>query len=170
MKNLATFDAQNYHDTVGLCEKYTVRGIVMREGKIAMQCSKDGEYKIPGGGMEASEDRIQALAREIKEETGLQVIEDEVYEIGEITEIRRDIFDSTQKYICHSLFYYCKTEEGIQEPLQLTASELAKGYTVKWAAPEEIYETNIRMAKDPWILRDTAFIKMLVDKQVVLPK
>ena len=170
MKNLAIFDAKNYADTVEVCEKYSVRGIVMRDGKLAMQCSKDGEYKIPGGGMEPSEDYIIALTREIKEETGLQVIVDQIVELGEITEIRRDIFDATKKYICHSLFYYCKTADGIQEPLQLTASEIAKGYILKWATPEEIYETNSRLAKDPWILRDTAFIKMLVDKQVILPE
>lgn len=170
MKILATFDAKDYQDTVGIYEKYSVRGIIMREGKLAMQCSKEGEYKIPGGGMEAGESRIQALIREIKEETGLYVVEDAVTELGEIVEMRRDIFDATKKYICHSLFYYCETLEDRQDALHLTASEVAKGYELKWATPEEIYRRNILIEKDPWIIRDTAFVKMLVDGRVQLPE
>ena len=55
MELLKKFDAQNYKDTTSVFEKYTIRGIIVRDGKIAMQCSKEGEYKIPGGGMEAGE-------------------------------------------------------------------------------------------------------------------
>ena len=68
------FDEQNYKDTTSVFEKYTIRGIIVRDGKIAMQCSKEGEYKIPGGGMEAGETYVEALAREVKEETGLFII------------------------------------------------------------------------------------------------
>lgn len=170
MKILAIFDAKDYQDTVGVCEKYSVRGIVVRDGKIVMQRSRDGEYKIPGGGMEASEDHMQALIRELREETGLVVIEGTTTELGEIVEIRRDIFEPDKKYICHSYFYYCKVKDDIQLPLQLTKSELAKGYEVSWATPDEIYCRNSRSAKDPWIIRDTAFIKMLMQGQVVLPE
>lgn len=168
MRILATFDAKDYQDTVGVYEKYSVRGIIMRDGKLAMQCSRDGEYKIPGGGMEAGEDYIQALIREVREETGLHIIEGEIAELGEIVEMRRDIFDATKKYICHSLFYYCKVGER-QDELKLTPSEAAKGYELKWADPREIYRRNILIEKDPWIVRDTAFVKMLMDKKVVLP-
>ena len=170
MKILATFDSKDYQDTVGVYEKFSVRGIVMRDGKLAMQCSRDGEYKIPGGGIEVGESRIQALIREVREETGLYVIEDAVVEIGEIVEMRRDIFDSTKKYICHSLFYYCEVEKERQDALKLTDSEIAKGYELKWAMPQEIYQRNILIEKDPWIIRDTAFVKMLMDKSVILPK
>ncbi len=167
MRILATFDAKDYQDTIDIYEKYSVRGIIMRDGKLAMQCSRDGEYKIPGGGMEPGEDYLQALVREVHEETGLHVIASEVCEIGEVVEVRRDIFDATKKYICHSLFYDCKVGEE-QDELQLTKSELAKGYELRWAAPEEIYNRNILIEKDPWIVRDTAFIKMLMDQRVTL--
>ena len=52
MNIVAVFDSKNYEDTVSVYEKYTVRGIIRRNGKFAMQCSKEGEYKIPGGGVE----------------------------------------------------------------------------------------------------------------------
>lgn len=170
MRILATFDAKDYQDTTGVYEKFSVRGIVMREGRLAMQCSKDGEYKIPGGGMESGESERQALIREIREETGLYVLEEAITELGEIVELRRDIFDPAKKYICHSLFYYCRVEKGRQDALKLTTSEVAKGYELKWATPQEIYQRNILIEKDPWIIRDTAFVKMLMDGRVVLPE
>ena len=168
MKILAVFDEKNYQNTVETYEKYSVRGIIMRDGKLAMQCSKEGEYKIPGGGLEDGEDYEQALIREVLEETGLHVKKESIRELGEIQEIRKDIFEEKKKYICHSLFYYCEVD-GKQEPLHLTASEIAKGYEMKWASPEEVYQRNILIEKDPWIIRDTAFVKMLVDRKVVLP-
>lgn len=168
MRILATFDAKDYQNTVRVYEKYSVRGIIMREGKLAMQCSRDGEYKIPGGGLEEGESQIQALVREVREETGLYVIEDEIQELGEIIELRRDIFEPTQKYVCHSLFYYCKTELERQDDLRLTASEIKKGYQLEWATPQEVYQRNILIEKDPWIIRDTEFVKMLIDGKVLL--
>lgn len=167
MKILAVFDEKNYQNTVETYEKYSVRGIIMRDGKLAMQCSKEGEYKIPGGGLEDGEDYEQALVREVLEETGLHVRKESIKELGEIQEIRRDIFEEKKKYICHSLFYYCEVGEK-QEPLHLTASEIAKGYEMKWVSPEEVYRRNILIEKDPWIIRDTAFVKMMIDKKIVL--
>lgn len=169
MRLLATFDTKDYQDTVEVYEKYSVRGIIRRDGRLAMQRSRDGEYKIPGGGLEAGEDFLQALIREVREETGLHVVESEIQELGEIVELRRDIFDAKKKYICHSLFYYCKVDAE-QEALQLTDSETAKGYELEWAKPEKIYQRNILIEKDPWIVRDTAFVKMLMDGKVTLPE
>lgn len=166
MELLAKFDADNYENTHTVFEKYTIRGIIVRDGKLAMQYSnRDGEYKIPGGGMEPGETYVDALVREVKEETGLFVLPNKAVPLGEILEVRKDIFDETKKYICHSLFYYCE-ETGEEEELHLTRSEIEKGYKVKWATPQEIYETNMKIGKDPWIMRDTAFIKMILDKKI----
>ena len=39
MELLKKFDAQNYKDTTSVFEKYTIRGIIVRDGKIAMPVS-----------------------------------------------------------------------------------------------------------------------------------
>lgn len=168
VKLLAIFDSKNYDNTTSVFEKYNPRAIIMRDGKLAMQRSKNGIYKIPGGGREGDESFLDTLVREVSEETGLVVRESEVYELGEITEIRQDIFDETVKYICHSLFYFCEIEDE-QRELNLTDSEKAKGFYVEWATPQEIYDNNVALSSEPWIMRDTAFIKMLIDKEIELP-
>ena len=165
MKILACFDEKNYADTTKVLEKYNIRGIVMVDGKIAMQQSSAGEYKIPGGGVEKGESYEEALERELLEEVGLVMIKGSMKECGEITEIRRDIFSSDTKYISHSLFYICEVTEE-RRPITPTASEIKKGYKPVWATAEEICETNDRLGKDPWIKRDTAFIKMLLDEKL----
>ena len=89
MELLKKFDAQNYKDTTSVFEKYTIRGIIVRDGKIAMQCSKEGEYKIPGGGMEAGETYVEALAREVRNRT--------IYHSGKGSGTWRD-FRSPKRY------------------------------------------------------------------------
>ena len=66
MKILATFDARDYEGTTGIYEKYSIRAIIVRDGRLAMQCSQEGEYKIPGGGQEPGENYEQTLIREVK--------------------------------------------------------------------------------------------------------
>lgn len=162
MKLLTCFDEKNYSHTTKILEKTNIRGIVCIDGKLAMQRGNDGVYKIPGGGAEPGESNIETLRRELREEVGLVLVEDCLIELGEIIETRRDIFDEDTKYIAHSYFYACKvTDERL--PITPTASEIKKGYQPVWVTPEEIYETNTRLGKDPWIERDTAFIKMLID-------
>lgn len=52
-------------------------------GMERLQCSaKEGEYKIPGGGMEAGETYVEALAREVKEETGLFIIPEKAVDLA----------------------------------------------------------------------------------------
>ena len=168
MKVLAVYDENNYEDTTEVFEKESIRGIIVRDGKLAMQCSKYGEFKIPGGCREEGETYLQTLAREVNEETGLVVIEDSAVELGKILEIRKDKYDDKTKYICHSYFYFCEVKDEMT-PMHLTENEIEKGYVLKWATPEEIYNTNVGITKSA-IKRDTAFIKMIIDGQVVLPK
>ncbi len=48
-------------------------GIVVREGKILVSKQFGNKYDLPGGGIELGETPEQAVIREVKEETGLDV-------------------------------------------------------------------------------------------------
>ena len=163
MKTILVLDEKNYTDDMPVFEKYGVRAIICRNGLYAMQRSTDGEYKIPGGGVEKGESFMDTLSREVMEETGLKVLPETVREIGEITEIREDLHKSGNKYICHSLFYFCDVSDEVGE-MKLTPSEVLKGYTLQWATLDEIIECNTGILKDKWTFRDTEFLKWLRQK------
>ena len=77
MRELAVYDYKNYKENGTVGKRPSARGIIIREGKIAMVHSlKYDYYKFPGGGIEPGETMEQALIRETREEAGLAVLED----------------------------------------------------------------------------------------------
>lgn len=162
MEKIQIYDLGNYTEDMKEFEKYSVRGVIVREGKIAMQKSRDGDYKILGGGMDPGEDYTDALLREVREEAGLLVIPESICPIGEIEEKRRDRFDEKMIFHCHSLFFFCEVREETTKT-SMTASEIEKGYHLVWASPEEILSGNKPFMNQPWIYRDTEFIRMYAE-------
>lgn len=165
MKQLLTLDLKDYTDDMPIFEKHTVRAVILRDGRMSMQLSGKGEYKIPGGGVEGGESHAVTLEREVREETGLLVIPESIEEIGEILELREDVFSKGVKYVCHSYFYFCDVEERTVET-QMTESEIAKGFHPVWEYPEVMCRANDAIQKERWQKRDTEFIRMLLDGRV----
>ncbi len=160
MERLFTLDEQNYTDDMPLIRRVGVRGLIRRGNLWAMQHSKLGEYKIPGGGKEGAESDLETLRREIAEETGLVLIDKSVRPIGETLEKRRDMFDASKRYEAYSYFYFCEVEETTCE-LHLTASEVARGYELAWADLDTIIQTNKTVQPEAWLERDTIFLEWL---------
>ncbi len=52
---------------------FTVTGFVSQDGRTALHWHKFGMWLPPGGHVEADEDPIEAVLREVREETGLDV-------------------------------------------------------------------------------------------------
>ena len=167
MKKLLVMDEKNYTDEMPVFEKSTVRAIIQKGNLIAMQRGNNGVYKIPGGAVECAESHHDALIREVAEETGLIVIPETISEIGEIEEIREDCFCAGQKYISHSYFYSCRVENETTQT-NMTENEIEKGYQLEWVTAREIYDNNAHLLKEPWMKRDTNFMKMLIDGSILL--
>ena len=107
MQILLTLDKKDYEEGMPVFEKYSTRGVIIRDGKIATQHGSAGDYKILGGGVEPGEKLEDALIREVGEESGLIVIPESIRPIGEIVERRRDLFEKNKIYVCHSCFFFC---------------------------------------------------------------
>ena len=161
-KILLVLDKKDYEDGMPVFERKCVRAIIEKNGKIAVQRGRAGDCKILGGGMDGEEDFETALSREVLEEGGLILCPGSMQLLGEIEEKLRDLFETDKIYHCHTYFFACTVEERMTEP-HMTESEKAKGYHLEWMTPEEIVKANEPFSKEPWIYRDTAFIKMLME-------
>lgn len=161
MRILKTIDRKDYTDQMPVFEKFSVRGVILREGRLAVQQSAAGDYKILGGGVEKGETLQEALLREVQEESGLVVIPESIREIGEIVERRRDLFEPDVVYVCHSCFFLCDARQEMTQT-HMTESEAEKGFHLVWATPEEIIAGNEPFCdSQPWSYRDREFVRML---------
>lgn len=93
--------------------------------------SRHNYHKIPGGGIEKSEDKTQALTREVLEETGCEV---EISgEIGEVNEYRSrwNLFQTSYCYIGKII----KKGEA-----SFTKDERKNGFQLLWLSLDEAIE------------------------------
>ena len=132
MQILLTLDKKDYEEGMPVFEKYSTRGVIIRDGKIATQHGSAGDYKILGGGVEPGEKLEDALIREVGEESGLIVIPESIRPIGEIVERRRDLFEKNKIYVCHSCFFFCDAKAEMTQT-HMTESEIEKGFHLEWA-------------------------------------
>lgn len=107
----------NCHDVEGniyqvAAEELTFRpaiyGVILQDDKVLLSKQWDG-YDFPGGGIELGEGLAQALTREVKEETGLEV------EVGEILHADHSFFKNPfGDNFFHSihLWYQCQVTGG----------------------------------------------------------
>ena len=88
MRDLFTIDKKNYLVNGSIGKRPSVRGIIIKDGKIAMMHSiKYNYYKLPGGGIEAGESYEETLIREVREESGLIVKKNSISEYGYVSDV-----------------------------------------------------------------------------------
>ncbi|MBR1582623.1 MAG: GNAT family N-acetyltransferase [Spirochaetales bacterium] len=135
MRKLFDLDRKDYDEKGPIHCRHSVRGIIIRDGKIAMVfVQKHGCYKFPGGGSEGDETKIETLIREVREEAGLVVKPETARPYGIVT--RSQLSRIGDRYCQDNFYYLCDAEDRIV-PQELTQSESESGYKLEFVDPHE---------------------------------
>ena len=146
MECILLMDEKNYAPDLEEIYRVAVRGIIFIDGKLLMVENSFGEAKLPGGGMDAGEDDYQALVREVKEETGYDVIPETIKPFGEVEEKRLSL---SEPMIWHQInrLYFCEVypEQGACD---YSENEKKHGFRQVLYTLEEALERNRKMLNE----------------------
>ena len=164
MKKL-TIDLKDYVKNGTVYHRTAVRGIIQQGDKLLLIAGKYGDCKFPGGGVEAGEGLEEALAREIREETGFALDPASLRKWGEVTERRRGITADMTEMISH--YFLCALTEAAQVRQELDPYEREYEYAPLWLTLEDAIEKNkaaLGQTEVPWVTRDLEVLKCLRDE------
>lgn len=140
MKKLFEIDLKDYDEKAPRFERPSVRGIIFKEGKIALVHSlKYDYYKFPGGGCKKNEKHEETLIREVKEETGLVVIPSSIKEYGMVHRIQKGDFGDT--FVQDNFYYFCDVEKEF-ESQNLDDYEIEENFTLEFVSIEHALNVN----------------------------
>ena len=150
----------------------SARAVIFRDGKLAVIYSqKNHFYKIPGGGIEAGENPVDAMIREVKEESGLNVIRESVKEMGYVHRIQKGKHEPL--FIQDNYYYYCDAEEGQSAPCYSNA-ELAHDFTPDFVPLQKAIEVNTEYNRlhpeDDMIARELRVMKIIKSQLQIFEK
>lgn len=165
MEKILIMDEHNYPLDLEEIYRVAVRAIIFIDGKLLLIEDSFGEVKLPGGGVEDIEDDYQALVREVKEETGYDVIPETIIPFGEIEEKRLSVHEPM---IWHQIshLYFCDVhpEKGL---CNYTENEKKYGFRQVLYTLEEALEKNRIMlekeGKQAWNQREYKTLLLIKD-------
>ncbi len=165
MKKLLIMDEQNYDPGLEVIYRLAVRGIIIIDGKLLMIEDSFGEVKLPGGGTEENEDDRQVLMREVKEETGYDVIPETIRPFGEIEEKRLSVHEP-MIWNQISRLYFCDVSPELGE-CGFTENERKYGFHKVLNTIDEAIAKNAAMFEKerelPWNQREYKTLLLLKD-------
>ena len=163
MKQILILDEKNYPEDMAELLRVAVRGIILMDGKLLMIENAFGEVKLPGGGIEKGEDETAALLREVREETGYEVIPESIRPFGQIEEKRLSVHEPMIWYQISRL-YFCDVAPE-QGSCAYTDNEKKHGFRLVRCTVEEALQKNERMlekeGRQPWNQREYETLRLL---------
>ncbi len=166
MQLLFELDSKNYNLDYNKIYREASRAVIIKDNKIAMVKSlKEGFYKFPGGGIEKGESQVDALIREVLEETGLSVEVESIREYGYTLENRKS--EELEKCIFSqkSYYYFVSVKDYLLEQ-RLTEDERELDFVLEWIDLKEVYLANSKIEinkNNRFIARETKVLSMLIN-------
>ena len=144
--------------TTDLAWRPSAYGIVIRDNHILL-CKHFGRYNLPGGGLDFGESIEEALKREVKEETGIEIANPRLIAADS------DLFKPPygQKCIQSILLYYaCDAAGGSLSMEGFDRHELQYAEMPEWISLDTINNWQITSTKD-----FRPYVKLVVDKLAI---
>lgn len=149
-------------------ERTAVRAIISAGRNLLMvHPEKQGDYKLPGGGMEQGEDQETALRREVMEECGAEIISVKE-KIIIVEEFRPSFEDPEASFKMTSHYYLCEAGQ-MSGKLDLDKREADLGFRPLRISIDEALAANRRLMDSgkadeiPWLRRETRILEYLED-------
>ncbi len=140
MRELFVMDLKNYKPDGTVGKRPSVRGIIFKDGKVAMMHSmKYNYYKLPGGGVEEGENYEETLIREVREESGLIVKKESVKEFGYVRRLEKGLWENI--FIQENFYYLCDVEDTAVSQ-DLDDYEAEERFTLEFVTPEHAISVN----------------------------
>ena len=152
-------------DPVLVVRRHAVRAVIRRgEHLLMVHSTVAGDYKFPGGGIEAGESPAEALAREVREECGVAV----VHIAGAptvVVEERRAGQEPGALLSMRSSYHECEVDHGEEHPRDLDPYEADLGFEAAWVTVEDAVRGNEDVLASgpaqPWVTRELAVLRVL---------
>lgn len=166
MRKLFDMDRKDYDPNGKFVVRPSVRGIIIRDGKLAMVHSlKYDYYKYPGGGIDPGESLEDTLIREVREEAGLQVIPHSIQEFGMVHRVQKGVLEEI--FIQDNYYFLCDVEDT-PLPQSLDDYEAEERFTLEWVKPEQVIRANRAACGGPknptMLMREVRVLEILMQE------
>lgn len=132
MRDLFKLDFENYNPDGKVFSRPSARAIIYDNDKVLLVYSKKyNYYKFPGGGIEKGEKIEDALAREVREETGYIIIPETIEEYGRVLRRQKDSIQDDAIFEQENFYFFCKADDRLVAT-DLDEYESEEGFTPVW--------------------------------------
>lgn len=124
---------------------YKVRAIIEDDNGNFMISHEAGKHIFPGGSCEKGETNLEAIKREIKEEAGIELNDDEFIEILELEALYGKYFDfRTRLFVprcTRTVYYYARCSSKIDtSKMQLSDDEKSQAFKIAFVNSDDLIQ------------------------------